>query len=89
MPRRMISAHYDQLSKFERGRIIGFKEVDWANRRIACHMGRTEAAIRRCWQEWCPARLQSYLARSGRNHADWGRVVFSDESRFQLFLDDH
>ncbi|GFV21302.1 HTH_Tnp_Tc3_2 domain-containing protein [Trichonephila clavipes] len=37
---------------FERGRIIGLKEVGWANRRIAHHMGRNNAVIRRCWQEW-------------------------------------
>ncbi|GFU57725.1 HTH_Tnp_Tc3_2 domain-containing protein [Trichonephila clavipes] len=36
----------------ERGRIIGLKEADWANRRIARPMGRNDAAIRRCWQEW-------------------------------------
>ncbi|GFY05178.1 transposable element Tc1 transposase [Trichonephila clavipes] len=29
------------------------------------------------------------LARSGCNHADWGCVVFCDESRFQLCPDDH
>ncbi|GFT37149.1 HTH_Tnp_Tc3_2 domain-containing protein [Trichonephila clavipes] len=35
------------------------------------------------------ARLQWCLARSGWNHADWGRMVFSDESCFQLYSDDH
>ncbi|GFV91838.1 transposable element Tc1 transposase [Trichonephila clavipes] len=34
-------------------------------------------------------RLQRCLARSGWNHAEWGRMVFSDESRFQLCPDDH
>ncbi|GFV62196.1 HTH_Tnp_Tc3_2 domain-containing protein [Trichonephila clavipes] len=37
----------------------------------------------------CVARLQWCLARSGWNHADWRRIVFSDESRFQLCPDDH
>ncbi|GFS54143.1 HTH_Tnp_Tc3_2 domain-containing protein [Trichonephila clavipes] len=37
---------------FERGRVIGLKEGGWANRRITRHMGRRNAAIRRCWQEW-------------------------------------
>ncbi|GFW99745.1 uncharacterized protein TNCV_3419751 [Trichonephila clavipes] len=37
----------------------------------------------------CRGRLQWCLARSGWNHADWGRIVFSDESRFQLCPDDH
>ncbi|GFX41743.1 hypothetical protein TNCV_388561 [Trichonephila clavipes] len=35
------------------------------------------------------ARLQWCLARSGWNHVDCGCIVFSDESRFQLCLDDH
>ncbi|GFS62620.1 hypothetical protein TNCV_3736901 [Trichonephila clavipes] len=35
------------------------------------------------------ARLQWFLARSGWNHADWGRIVSSDESRFQPCPDDN
>ncbi|GFW21659.1 HTH_Tnp_Tc3_2 domain-containing protein [Trichonephila clavipes] len=38
---------------------------------------------------YCRARLQRCLARLGWNHADRGRVVFRDESRFQLCPDDH
>ncbi|GFU07290.1 SCAN domain-containing protein 3 [Trichonephila clavipes] len=45
-------AHYEQLSEFERGRIIGLKEAGWANRRIARYMGQSAVAFRRCWQEW-------------------------------------
>ncbi|GFW84018.1 HTH_Tnp_Tc3_2 domain-containing protein [Trichonephila clavipes] len=52
MPRRSIRAHYEQLSVFERGRIIELKEGGWANQRIAGHMGRSDGPIRRCWQEW-------------------------------------
>ncbi|GFU82302.1 HTH_Tnp_Tc3_2 domain-containing protein [Trichonephila clavipes] len=37
----------------------------------------------------CRATLQWCLARSGWNHDDWGRVVFRDESRFQLCPNDH
>ncbi|GFU63346.1 HTH_Tnp_Tc3_2 domain-containing protein [Trichonephila clavipes] len=37
----------------------------------------------------CRARLQWCLARPGWNQADWGRIVFSDKSRFQLCPDDH
>ncbi|GFW58867.1 uncharacterized protein TNCV_4047051 [Trichonephila clavipes] len=77
MPRRRIRDHYEQLSEFERRRIIErsivlplvLKEAGCVNRRIVRHMGRSDAAIRRCWQEW----------------AD----MFSDESRFQLSPDDH
>ncbi|GFW90845.1 HTH_Tnp_Tc3_2 domain-containing protein [Trichonephila clavipes] len=82
-------------------------------------MGRSDAAIRRSWQEWVDsARFQlpvgsgpprfttdgedrftirsavtepdSSLSTIKRwNHADWGRIVFSDEFRFQLRPDDH
>ncbi|GFW67434.1 uncharacterized protein TNCV_3391051 [Trichonephila clavipes] len=52
MPRRSIRAHYEQLSKFERGSIIELKEGGCANRRITGHMGRSDVAIRRYWQKW-------------------------------------
>ncbi|GFW02176.1 HTH_Tnp_Tc3_2 domain-containing protein [Trichonephila clavipes] len=61
MPRHRIRVHYNQLSKFERGRIIRLKKAGWANRRIARHMGRSDEAIRRCWQEWVDnGRFQRY-----------------------------
>ncbi|GFV47414.1 transposable element Tc1 transposase [Trichonephila clavipes] len=47
---RRIRAHYEQLSEFERDCIIGLKEGGWANRRIAPHMGRIDAAIIRCFR---------------------------------------
>ncbi|GFW80756.1 transposable element Tc1 transposase [Trichonephila clavipes] len=37
MPSRRIRAHYEQLSEFEIGCIIGMKEGGWANWRIAHH----------------------------------------------------
>ncbi|GFS57609.1 HTH_Tnp_Tc3_2 domain-containing protein [Trichonephila clavipes] len=112
MPHRKLRAHYKQLSEFEKDDIIGLKEAGWANRRIAHHMGRSHAAIRRCWHvhhghsktadrakftlvltatppAHCRARLQWCLLRSGCDQADWGRIVFSDESHFQLCLDNH
>ncbi|GFW40621.1 HTH_Tnp_Tc3_2 domain-containing protein [Trichonephila clavipes] len=49
---KKIRAHYEQLLEFERGRIIGLKEGGWANWRITRHMGRSDAAIRRCWKKW-------------------------------------
>ncbi|GFU69033.1 uncharacterized protein TNCV_3785541 [Trichonephila clavipes] len=52
IPCHRIRAHYAQLSEFERDHIIGMKEKVWTNRRIVRHMGRSDAAIRRCWQKW-------------------------------------
>ena len=142
------------------------QEAGWTTRRTARQMGRSDAAIRRCWQGWvangrverqdgsgrprtttdregrrivrsavtvpssslstirrvtqtpvstmtidrrlrerglrsrrplrhlpltpahCRARLQWCMARSTWNDADWGRIVFSDESRFVMYPDD-
>lgn len=50
MPRRRVRAHYEQLLKFEIGRIVGLKDTSLANRKIARHSGWNEAAIRRCWE---------------------------------------
>ncbi|GFY24915.1 HTH_Tnp_Tc3_2 domain-containing protein [Trichonephila clavipes] len=50
MPHHRIRTHCQQFSEFERGRILGLKEAGWANPRIARHMGRRDAVIRRCWQ---------------------------------------
>ncbi|GFV14768.1 HTH_Tnp_Tc3_2 domain-containing protein [Trichonephila clavipes] len=52
MPHHRIRAHYEQQSEFESGRIIGLKKGGWANRRVARYMGRSNAAITRCCQEW-------------------------------------
>ncbi|GFU67510.1 uncharacterized protein TNCV_1599921 [Trichonephila clavipes] len=76
---RRIRAYYKQLSEFKRDRIIGLKAVGRTNRKIIRHMGRSDADIRRCWQEW----VDSW------NPTDWGRIAFSDEPRFQLCPDNH
>ncbi|GFX65586.1 HTH_Tnp_Tc3_2 domain-containing protein [Trichonephila clavipes] len=51
-PHHRVRAHYEQLSEFERSRIIRLKDTGWANWRFSRHMGRNDAPIRRCWQEW-------------------------------------
>ncbi|GFX20670.1 HTH_Tnp_Tc3_2 domain-containing protein [Trichonephila clavipes] len=87
MPRRRIRVHYETLSVFERGRIIVLKEKGWINRRIIRHMGRRDTALKICCQEWLNnGRFQRH---DGWNHADWGRIVLRDESRFHLCPDDH
>ncbi|GFW15270.1 transposable element Tc1 transposase [Trichonephila clavipes] len=54
--------------------------ADWEDIFILLHLPLTPAH--------CQAKLQWCLARSGWNHADWRRIVFSDESCFQLYPDD-
>ncbi|GFY19775.1 uncharacterized protein TNCV_4649451 [Trichonephila clavipes] len=72
-------------------------------------MGRSDAVIRRCWQEWADNGRFQFHDGSGRPRATTDQedrvivrsgvtapdsslstiTLFSDESRFQLCLDDH
>ncbi|GFV36994.1 transposable element Tcb1 transposase [Trichonephila clavipes] len=75
---------YEQLTDFDRGRIIGLREAGWSNRRIGRHLGRSDMV----WQQWITEG--SIFADLGQLECDrLRRVIFSDESRFSLSADDH
>ncbi|KFM62726.1 Transposable element Tc1 transposase, partial [Stegodyphus mimosarum] len=61
-----VHGRYEQMSEFERGRIVGLKEVGWSYRRIARYLSRSDATIRRCWQEWVNCGRIQRQERSGR-----------------------
>ncbi|GFX73009.1 transposable element Tcb2 transposase [Trichonephila clavipes] len=44
--------HYDQLSQFQRGRIIGMMEAGWSARRLARQLGHSDCVVKRCWDQW-------------------------------------
>ncbi|GFV20852.1 transposable element Tc1 transposase [Trichonephila clavipes] len=52
MPLRRNRWQYEQLTDFDRGRIIGLREAGWSNRRIGRHLGRSDMIVTRCWQQW-------------------------------------
>ncbi|GFU88935.1 transposable element Tc1 transposase [Trichonephila clavipes] len=52
MPLRRNRRQYEQLTDFDRGRIIGLREAGWSNRRTGCHLGRSDMVVARCWQQW-------------------------------------
>ncbi|GFW69901.1 HTH_Tnp_Tc3_2 domain-containing protein [Trichonephila clavipes] len=51
MPLRRNRRQYEQLTDFDRGRIIGLREAGWSNRRISRHLG-SDMVVARCWQQW-------------------------------------
>ncbi|GFW56036.1 DDE_3 domain-containing protein [Trichonephila clavipes] len=79
MPLRRNRRQYEQLTDFDRGRIIGLREAGWSNRRIG------RPSVGAIWQ----CRLDFYQPRATWSVTDWRRVIFSDESRFSLSADDH
>ncbi|GFW65613.1 transposable element Tcb2 transposase [Trichonephila clavipes] len=52
MPGKRARSHFSQLSKFQRGLIIGMKTAGWSTRRIAGQVDRSECAVRNCWEQW-------------------------------------
>ncbi|GFT53631.1 transposable element Tc1 transposase [Trichonephila clavipes] len=92
MPLRRNRRQYEQLTDFDRGRIIGLREAGWSNRRIGRHLGRSDMVVARCWQQWITEGSVDWIfADLGQawSVTDWRRVIFSDESRFSLSADDH
>ncbi|GFV62750.1 HTH_Tnp_Tc3_2 domain-containing protein [Trichonephila clavipes] len=51
-PLRRNRRQYEQLTDFDRGRIIGHREAGWSNRRIGRPLGRSDMVVARCWQQW-------------------------------------
>ncbi|GFV08129.1 HTH_38 domain-containing protein [Trichonephila clavipes] len=74
MPLRRNRRQYEQLTDFDRGRIIGLREAGWSNRRIGRHLGRSDMVVARCWQQWItegksvPSRRTSSAIK--RNHKE-------------------
>ncbi|GFS91038.1 transposable element Tcb2 transposase [Trichonephila clavipes] len=57
---------YEQLSQFERGRIIGVIEAEGSIRRVACQLDCLHCVVRRCWDQWI---LEvSFTRRPGTGH---------------------
>ncbi|GFU39829.1 transposable element Tcb2 transposase [Trichonephila clavipes] len=52
MPGKRARRHFSQLSKFERGLIIGMKTAGWSTRRVAGQVDRSECAVRNFWEQW-------------------------------------
>ncbi|GFW99110.1 transposable element Tcb2 transposase [Trichonephila clavipes] len=63
MPLRRFLRQYEQLSQFERGRIIGMFEAGWSARRVAHQLGRFDCVVRRRRDQWI--REMSFTRRPG------------------------
>ncbi|GFT33262.1 transposable element Tcb2 transposase [Trichonephila clavipes] len=51
------------MLQFERGKIIGMMKAGWSARRVARQLGRSDCAVRRCWNQWI--REMSFTRRPG------------------------
>ncbi|GFW71233.1 uncharacterized protein TNCV_536511 [Trichonephila clavipes] len=60
---RRFRRQYEQLSQFERGRIIGMMEVGWSARQVARQLGSSDCVVWKCWDQWI--RETSFARRPG------------------------
>ncbi|GFV96391.1 transposable element Tcb2 transposase [Trichonephila clavipes] len=65
MPGKCARRHFSQLSKFERGLIIGMKTAGWSTRRVAGQVDRSKCAVRNCWGQWTREDTHARKAGSG------------------------
>ncbi|GFU71520.1 transposable element Tcb2 transposase [Trichonephila clavipes] len=63
MPLRRFRRQYEQLSQFERERIIGMMEAGWSTMRVARQLGRSDCVLKRCWKQ--RIREMSFTRSSG------------------------
>ncbi|GBO03812.1 hypothetical protein AVEN_232210-1 [Araneus ventricosus] len=49
---RRRRSHYQQLTEFERGRVVGLLEGGFSFRDIAERLGRNVSTVHDCWQQW-------------------------------------
>ncbi|GBN55869.1 hypothetical protein AVEN_87235-1 [Araneus ventricosus] len=63
---RRRRSHYQQLTEFERGRVVGLREGGFSFRAIAERLGRNASTVHDCWQQWSREGTASRRPGSGR-----------------------
>ncbi|GBM11356.1 hypothetical protein AVEN_13584-1 [Araneus ventricosus] len=66
MPLRRRRSHYQQLTEFERGRVVGLREGGFSFRDIPERLGRNVSTVHDCWQQWSREGTTSRRPGSGR-----------------------
>ncbi|GFX82386.1 transposable element Tcb1 transposase [Trichonephila clavipes] len=97
--RRKPRSPFDQVSKFNRGRIVAYQDCELSFREIGSRVGRNQTTVMRICDSWMPEgktdrrRGRSYPPHLLRHQwcderrvwvAEWNEVVFTDESRICL-----
>jgi IS30 family transposase len=66
MPRVRRDQHYNQLTSFERVRIVGMHEAGLPFREIARRLGRSDSTIIPAWRAWSNESSERRRRGSGR-----------------------
>ncbi|GFS59940.1 transposable element Tc1 transposase [Trichonephila clavipes] len=73
MPRRRKGAKFEQISKFERGRIIGLREAGLSYHAVATRVQRNSSTIMRVSKQWMDEGLTAQKSGSGSRNVTSAR----------------
>lgn len=65
MPLRRKRAKFEQISEFERGRIVGLREAGLSYRAVAARVQRNSSTIMRVWKQWTDEGRRARKSGSG------------------------
>ncbi|GFY35123.1 transposable element Tcb2 transposase [Trichonephila clavipes] len=67
MPLRRFRRQYEQLSQFEKGRIVGMMDAEWSAKRVARQLDCSDCVVRRYWDWWIRDMSFTRIPGSGRH----------------------
>ncbi|GFX23708.1 transposable element Tc1 transposase [Trichonephila clavipes] len=85
MPPRRNKEKFQQLTKFERGRIIGLREGRFSHRAIGAHVQWNSSTVRRFWKQWSNEHPTTKKTSSGRRKASSIRRRLLHRARVLLY----
>ncbi|KFM64106.1 Transposable element Tc1 transposase, partial [Stegodyphus mimosarum] len=87
MPRSKQRSPFDQVSEFDRGRIVAYRECGLSFREIGSRVGRNKATVLRIWDRWMQegktdrrVRSQPPLCTTSRDDRNIVRMAVTDRS---------
>ncbi|GFU72812.1 transposable element Tcb2 transposase [Trichonephila clavipes] len=83
MPLRRFRRQYEQLSQFERRRIIGRIEAGWSARQVARQLGRSDCVVRRCWDQGIPE--MPFTLKPGYRPVVEKTTTYSDDNHVRVW----
>ena len=73
MPHRRERVQYQQVSAFERGRMVGLREAGLTYRDIAARTGHASTTVMRVWNQWREKSLTQVRAGTGSRNVTTAR----------------
>ncbi|GFX75238.1 transposable element Tcb1 transposase [Trichonephila clavipes] len=85
MSRRKQRSAFDQVSEFDRGRIVAYRDCGLSSREIGSRVGQNQTTVMRICDRWM---LQGTTDRDGRSHPPQGTTSCEDSQIVRMAVTD-